>query len=159
MLWGTPGSQLATKLHDYNLTHQPQRGVIAFLPIPPPAHSSRARNSTNSSISCAPATPWWCGDSTDSAVRFATSSINSPNSKTAVSSSDPCKKPSTPPPQGADSCSTSSHPWRNLNATSSENAPTPDWPLPGPAAEPMAGHHDSPHTRSPPRKNSMTNKT
>ena len=39
---------------------------------------------------------------------------------------------STPPPPAASSSSTSLPPWPSSNATSSANAPAPDWPPPGP---------------------------
>jgi Resolvase, N terminal domain len=41
---------------------------------------------------------------------------------------------------GASSCSMSSRPWPNSNATSSANAPALGWPPPGPAAATAADH-------------------
>src|SRR5699024_12832180 len=99
--------------------------------------------SISSSISYVPATTQWCCGSSVSVDPFDTSTINCLSSKTAELRSDLGKKTSIPHLPGADWCFIFLLPWRNLNATSSENAPTLDWRQLEHGAAPAAAHHGS----------------
>src|SRR5699024_5464938 len=117
MLSDTPGSPPGTKMRAYNTTRCRRPGAIGFSPIPLPVHCKHGQNWKNSWTSCAPGTPWWCGDWIGWVVRFATSLTSCPIYKSEALNFGRCKKTSTPHLRAVDWCSIFSLPLPNLNVT------------------------------------------